>query len=196
MTVLTLILHAAAAGVSDRRRGAAAPERLDVGRPQSDPERHVELTRPPVWQMRLFIAVSLASNLAMLVLLGPGRCCITFGRCRCFWARWASGTWANRCREHDGNDDVTPSRSTYGWINWLLFNTGYHNEHHSFPNVAWTRLPLSKRRAPEIFTREAAKSYFGYWLDHVRGDFTASRKSPLHHQDNGPRCAGTSAENA
>ena len=76
------------------------------------------------------------------------------------------------------------------WVNALLFNTGYHNEHHSFPNVPWTRLPALKRVAPEAFTSTAAKSYFGYWLDHVRGDFTASRHNPLQDQDNTPRCDG------
>lgn len=53
-----------------------------------------------------------------------------------------------------------------------------------------TRLPVVKRRAPRVFTPEVAKSCFGYWLDHVRGDFTASRKSPLHRRDNTARCTG------
>ena len=92
--------------------------------------------------------------------------------------------------EHEGTNDEAPSRSTYGWINWLLFNTGYHNEHHTFPNVAWTRLPMLARTAPEVFTARAEKSYIGYWLDHVRGDFTASRRTPMHDLDNSERCAG------
>lgn len=34
--------------------------------------------------------------------------------------------------------------SYYGPLNFFGWNVGYHNEHHDFPNVAWSRLPLLK----------------------------------------------------
>ena len=53
--------------------------------------------------------------------------------------------------------------STYSWTNILFFNTGYHDEHHTFPNVAWIHLPKIKRIAPEYFTNDNPHSYFKWW---------------------------------
>ena len=41
--------------------------------------------------------------------------------------------------------------SYYGVLNALTFNVGYHNEHHDFPNVPWTRLPALRAMAPEFY---------------------------------------------
>jgi len=58
--------------------------------------------------------------------------------------------------------------SYYGYLNWLTFNVGYHNEHHDFPYVAWSRLPELKRMAPEFYdTLEVCDSWIGVIWDYI-----------------------------
>jgi fatty acid desaturase len=41
--------------------------------------------------------------------------------------------------------------SYYGPLNWFGWNVGFHNEHHDFPRVPFTKLPELKKLAPEYY---------------------------------------------
>jgi sphingolipid delta-4 desaturase len=55
--------------------------------------------------------------------------------------------------------DEQETYSYYGPLNLLAYNVGYHNEHHDFPNVPWTRLPSIKALAPEWYADDQLKSH-------------------------------------
>ena len=94
-------------------------------------------------------AVIIAYDLAVLYFLGPAALAYLFAS---FWfsvglhplgARWV--------QEHFTFDPTQETYDYYGPLNRLALNIGYHNEHHDFPEMPWTRLPKLKAMAPEFY---------------------------------------------
>jgi len=73
--------------------------------------------------------------------------------------------------------------SYYGPCNLVNFNVGYHYEHHDFPKVPWSKLPLVRKIAPEFYQLPSYNSYiaviFRYIWDPTIGPFSRiKRKEP------------------
>lgn len=64
----------------------------------------------------------------------------------------------------DGSSLMLAQETTsyYGWLNILCYNVGYHNEHHDFPSIPWTRLPELRRIAADFYEPLPAHASWPY----------------------------------
>ena len=62
---------------------------------------------------------------------------------------WAAGLLL--CAAHGHYEHARGTTSHYGWMyNLLLFNDGYHVEHHANPTMHWTQLPVHQDPAARV----------------------------------------------
>jgi sphingolipid 4-desaturase/C4-monooxygenase len=188
VTLATLALHLLPFGFALADLIVPRFYRAATGRTPKDAQRRLRPTQPTRQERAMFIGVSIGANLVLLAVFGP-------------WAwlyhNWSLSIFLGKCgvtnlgqslSEHEGSPAEHPTRSTYGPINWLLFNTGYHNEHHTLVSVAWTRLPALRAMAPDLFTAASPYGYARHWFEHVRADFRTSRRNEAAGRDPDKRC--------
>jgi sphingolipid 4-desaturase/C4-monooxygenase len=82
--------------------------------------------------------------------------------------------------EHYTIADRQETFSTYSKRNWLFMNIGYHNEHHDFPRVPWTKLPEIKSLAPEFYNTLKHHTSFTKVLWNFVMDKTLGPQSRVH----------------
>lgn len=75
--------------------------------------------------------------------------------------------------------------SYYGIMNLINFNVGYHNEHHDFPKVAWSKLAQVKKIAPEYYDNlpcytSYIKVLYNFLTDNNIGTFSRIKRHRKH----------------
>jgi len=74
--------------------------------------------------------------------------------------------------------------SYYGPANFFNFNVGYHNEHHDFPKVPWSKLPKVREIAPmyydnlPCYTSYITEVFWPYITDPDMGVFCRIKRDP------------------
>ncbi|KAI2810523.1 hypothetical protein RDWZM_002520 [Blomia tropicalis] len=78
--------------------------------------------------------------------------------------------------------------SYYGPLNWLTFNVGYHVEHHDFPSIPGTLLPMVRQIAPEYYESLYSHSSWLYVLYRYIIDPNVGPASRVKRPHNGKFC--------
>ena len=114
--------------------------------------RPMRMKEVPVMQGLEWInlGVQVATNLAVWFLFGPKA--LAYLAMSFFFSIGLHPLGARWIQRHYLTDEGEQETfSYYGFLNAVTFNVGYHNEHHDFPSVPWTRLPKIKQIAPEYY---------------------------------------------
>ncbi|KAI0312241.1 fatty acid desaturase-domain-containing protein [Amylostereum chailletii] len=98
------------------------------------------------------IGVQLMFDCLLLKYVSGGKNMLIYFIMSSFWAGSLHPLAGHFIAEHYVWDDLQQETySYYGWLNIFAYNVGYHNEHHDFPSIPWTRLPALHALAPEFY---------------------------------------------
>lgn len=97
----------------------------------------------PEWFRQYLAEMILVMSVKIGLLFVNWKCAVLFILIPHQYAAW--GIVGTNFFQHDGCDENDPynhSRNFTGkWLNWWLFNNGYHGAHHIKPNLHWSLLP-------------------------------------------------------
>ena len=144
----------------------------------ADMTRSKRFTLPPhlLLKKRMFTVISLACYVACWLLLGWRATLFAAWSLAVKASRFDVIGWGQDVAEHNSSDPARPTNTTHTIWNWIFCNTGYHTEHHSFPNVPGCYLPQLSRASPEEFSAHVSSdSWPSLWLSWMRSGFKSAR---------------------
>jgi fatty acid desaturase len=118
------------------------------------------------WQYALEMALVIGAKITLLIIDWQRFLLFVFIPHQ--YAAW--GIVGTNYFQHDGCDENHPynhSRNFTGkFLNWLLFNNGYHGAHHDKPGLHWSLLPEyhEKHIRPHLHPELDRKSLLGYLI--------------------------------
>merc|ERR1719252_546021 len=122
-----------------------------------------------------------------IILTCFGRSALLYLLLSTFFAGSIHPTAGHFIAEHYVMEGVQETYSYYGPLNRLAYNVGFHNEHHDFPNIPWSRLPKVRAIAPEFYDDlPQCKSWPGTILRYIFDD----RLSPYSRMKRQPKKSG------
>ncbi|MFN8277923.1 MAG: fatty acid desaturase [Chitinophagales bacterium] len=123
----------------------------------------------PHWFRQYLFEMILVNVVKIALLFYNWKCFVLFIFIPHQYAAW--GIVGTNFFQHDGCDETHPynhSRTfTGGFLNWLLFNNGYHGAHHMRPNLHWSRYPEFHEQeiAPHLHPSLNRRSLLAYLIE-------------------------------
>lgn len=97
----------------------------------------------PEWFRQYLLEMALVIGSKVVLVAINWKCAILFVLIPHQYAAW--GIVGTNYFQHDGCDEEHPYNHSRNFsspfLNWLLFNNGYHGAHHMKPNLHWSLLP-------------------------------------------------------
>jgi len=110
----------------------------------------------------------LQTTVVTLILLTVGPKMLVYLMASSFFALGFHPLGGRWIAEHYMFDPLQETYSCYGPVNRVMFNIGYHTEHHDFINIPWNHLPKIKKMFPEMYSnRVFHRSYIQVLLKFI-----------------------------